>query len=75
MMRGIWGASSSGMGGRVALYSGYISSRKVGPGPSIATARKSGLSCVKILCSIDVNPKTAWVGSPVTGLFMPLRMA
>ena len=33
-MRGNWTTRSSGMGGRLALYSGYISCRKVGPGAS-----------------------------------------
>ena len=37
----IWARSSSGMGGRFALYSGYQSSRKVFPGASKMTAKYS----------------------------------
>ena len=41
-MAGIWAARSSGMGGRLALYSAYISLRKVGPLASKTTAMRSG---------------------------------
>ena len=58
------GRRSSGGGGRLALYAGYSSSRKVGVRESIATPRYRGVWSATILCSILVTPNSAPVGSP-----------
>ncbi len=55
--------SSSGIGGRFALYCGSRSSRKVLPGASITNAANSGFSfrCAR---SMLTTPNSAPVGSP-----------
>ena len=63
-------ASSSGIGGRVALYSGKISLRKVFLAVSSATAVKSGEYSRKIFKRIFAKPTIAPVGSPL-GAFKP----
>ena len=55
--------SSSGIGGRLALYSGYISSRKVLPGASTTKAMCSGFS-FRWPRSMLTTPNSAPVGSP-----------
>ena len=55
---------SSGIGGRCALYSGYSSCRNVGPGPSHASAHRSGESSRRSLRALFENPKMADVFSP-----------
>jgi hypothetical protein len=58
-----WARRSSGIGGRCALYSGYISSRKVGPDASITNAAQSGFS-LSVCRSMFTTPNSAPVGSP-----------
>jgi hypothetical protein len=62
-MRSICGPRSSGIFSRVALYSGYRSSRKVRP-VSKATARYSGCSFSISESRMEVKPNTPAVGSP-----------
>ena len=54
---------SSGIGGRLALYSGYRSSRKVFPGASTTKATYSGRS-FRVARSMLTTPNSAPVGSP-----------
>ena len=58
-----WDRRSSGMEGRLALYCGYISSRKVGPGASATKARYSG-AAFSVARSMFTTPNSAPVGSP-----------
>ena len=55
--------NSSGIGGRLALYSGYRSSRKVLPGASTTKAMYSGFS-LRCPRSMLTTPNSAPVGSP-----------
>ncbi|MNV44983.1 hypothetical protein D3C71_1367660 [compost metagenome] len=54
---------SSGIGGRLALYSAYRSSRKVLPGASTTKATYSGFS-FNVARSMLTTPNSAPVGSP-----------
>ena len=63
-IRSICAGMSSGMGERLALYSGYISRRKVGALVSIATTSMSGWCRLINPSSAVVKMKVALVGSP-----------
>ena len=52
----IWLRKSSGILGRLALYSPYISSRKVFPFASNTTTICVGLNCFNRLCSMLTTP-------------------
>ena len=56
--------SSSGMGGRCALYCSNKASRKVGPEASNTTAMRAGCSSFRNFSSMFSTPYTAPVGSP-----------
>ena len=56
--------SSSGMGGRFALYAGYHSSRNVFPGASKTTAKYSLGKSARSRRSMLTTPRIAPVGSP-----------
>ena len=56
--------SSSGIGGRCALYSGKRFSRCVGSEQSKTTAPRSGMRPAKSFLNIVAKPKIAFVGSP-----------
>ncbi|MCW0423687.1 hypothetical protein NB713_001630 [Xanthomonas sacchari] len=58
-----WARSSSGIGGRLALYGGYRSSRKVLPGASTTKATYSGRS-LRVARNMLTTPNSAPVGSP-----------
>src|SRR5271166_1415992 len=58
------GVRMSGVSARPALYSSTISSRKVGPGASKATARAEGRCSRTKKTSIEVKPWTALVTVP-----------
>ena len=60
-----WARSSSGMGGRLALYCGSRSSRKVLPGASTTKATQSGFS-LRVARSMLTTPNSAPVGSPAS---------
>ncbi|MCY1306257.1 hypothetical protein D9M70_561090 [compost metagenome] len=59
-----WTRSSSGMEGRLALYSANISSRKVPPLASKTTAKGLSGYCRRRLFSMFSTPLTAPVGRP-----------
>ena len=64
-MDSIWERSSIGMGGRLALYSGYRSSRNVLPFASKTTAASSGCTSASSRFSMFVMPYAAPVGCPL----------
>jgi hypothetical protein len=59
----IWARNSSGIGGRLALYCGSRSSRKVGPEASTTKAMYSGFSLMWARSMLTM-PNSAPVGSP-----------
>ncbi len=73
---GNWATSDSGISGRFALYSVYISLRKVFSGLSKATATCVGSCRSSMFRIVFIKPKTALVSSPfelTSGLLMKAK--